>query len=689
MVPQRSASQKTPASSYNSVDGTPYPRPAVLVMAAFVSLTLLAPLAGCGTSPTAAATPPPVAVMRGHVHGGQQPVANATVTRYYAGTIGYGSTGGQVSQTTTDSAGNFTLPSNGCNPDEANDYIVATGGDSGYGTNPYIALAAELGPCSGVSASSFIEINEVTTVVAAYTLAPFADIAGATTIGSSSTNPLGLTNAFGAATSLVDLSTGIANAANSNPNMVLPEAEINTLADIIAACVNSNGALTITTGNVTTAAPCGTLITNATPPDVAPLFAYPPNDTFQAMFDIAENPGDNVSNLFALASPEGPFLPALGKAPGDFALAIQYTGGQIYGSGFTTGLAIDSKGNAWVGNGIGNTSPKSVSEISPAGVFLSGTDGYLNGTAGGNGYSIDSSDHVFIAVAGLSTIYELDQTGATVNTFGPSSLVKPTGLAVDNRTGSFWTADSNNQPGLNDGNSDFTGNTVSYVKESTGMDAAGSPYGAQNGPIGVQIDGLGNVWVANSAANNTSGSDLGFLSKFTPPSTAGNAYTVQNFDTGASTFPFEIAFDSSNHVWTTLDSSVAEFSNAGALIGSYTSAANNIPTSIMMDGVGRAFVSNATSVDFSTPGSLTIFSPTGTLLSTANSSQGYFANNTINSEVFAPTGLAIDLSGNVWITGINNLGNGYGFVTEVIGIAAPITTPTTVESSTNTYGVRP
>jgi sugar lactone lactonase YvrE len=660
----------------------------VFARAVCIGIALLG-FIGCGANLNGPGILAAASGITGRVHGGQQPVANATVTLYLPGTIGYGSTGFPIAQATTDSSGNFTLPASGCDPNNPNLYITATGGDSGYGTNAYIALAAELGPCTGVNASTFIEINEVTTVVAAYTLAPFAVVAGTTTIGTSSNNSLGIRNAFGAASNLVNFSTGIANGANSNPNMVLPEAEINTLADIIAACVNSSGALTTTTGSVTTAAPCGTLITNATPPDVAPLFGLPPGDTFQAMLDIAGNPGDNVANLFALSNPQAPFQPTLSKAPGDFALAIQYIGGQISGSGFTTGMAIDSKGNAWVGNGVGNTSPKSVSKITPGGIFVSGSNGYLNGIAGGNGYSIDSSDNIFIAVAGVNSVYELNESGATVNTFSPASFVKPTGLAVDNRTGSFWTADSNNQPGDNDGNSDFEGTTVSYVKESTGMDAVSSPYGAQNGPFGVEIDGLGNIWVANTAANTTSSSNVGFLAKFTPPATAGNAYTEQTFDTGASTAPFEIAFDSSNNAWTTLLGSVAKFSNAGTLIGNYTAAANDVPTSIMIDGMGRAFISNATASDYSTSGSLTVFSPTGTLLSTANAGQGYMANNTINSQVFGPTGLAIDGSGNVWITGINNLASGYGFVTEVIGIAAPITTPTTVESSTNSYGVRP
>jgi hypothetical protein len=54
-----------------------------------------------------------------------------------------------------------------------------------------------------------------------------------------------------------------------------------------------------------------------------------------------------------------------------------------------------------------------------------------------------------------------------------------------------------------------------------------------------------------------------------------------------------------------------------------------------------------------------------------------------------PEGIAIDGSGDVWITGYNDLASAYGFVTEIIGVAAPVTTPNSVASSANMYGVRP
>ncbi|MEO7028266.1 MAG: hypothetical protein ABI147_02555 [Acidobacteriaceae bacterium] len=651
---------------------------AALLAASAVGLGLFA--LGCGIGPIANVPFTSQAAISGTIHGGQQPVAHASVVLYAPGTTGYGTAPTAIVSTTTDASGNFTLPRPyTCPANSGNVYIVSTGGDSGSGTNSVLAEAALLGPCSSLTASSFIFVSEVTTVAAAYALAPFASISGATTnIGTSATNLIGLNNANGPANNLANTVTGNARDINELPGMVLPTAEMNTLADILAACVNTNGGTGIT-------APCGMLFTAATPPGGAA-----PADTFQAAINIALNPGNNAAQLFALSTPTAPFQPTLATAPGDFAVAIQYTGGQIGGSQLTRGIAIDSKGNAWLGNSDGNTTSRSVSEISPAGVFLSGPNGFLNGIVAGNGYSIDASDNVFIAVANLNAIYELNSSGVNVNIFTPSSLQKPLGVAVDNRTAGIWTGNSNNTPSLNGGQNDFIGTTVSFLT-SAGVDAAGSPYGGNNGPDGVQIDGLGNVWVANTCINTTTNGTNCSLAKYTPPATAGNPYTMQTFDTGNNSFPFDLLFDSANNVYVLQNNLVAKYNNAGTQTRTLTSAAANSPAAVMIDGLGRAFVSNSTSANTSTPGSLTVFSPTGTLLSTANGSMGYLANNTINNAPFLPTGMGIDPSGNVWITGINTSAspNAIGFVTEIIGVAAPILTPTTVQSSTNKYGVRP
>ena len=134
------------------------------------------------------------------------------------------------------------------------------------------------------------------------------------------------------------------------------------------------------------------------------------------------------------------------------------------------------------------------------------------------------------------------------------------------------------------------------------------------------------------------------------------------------------------------------YSSSGTLVSpmaGYASNSSNIADSIEIDGLGRAFVSNNTTSS-TQPGTLTVWASNGTLLSTANNSYGYYANDTIAVDPFIPHGLAIDSSGNCWIAGNTFQGLGsLNAVTELVGIAAPVITPLSVQVSTNQIGIRP
>ena len=55
-----------------------------------------------------------------------------------------------------------------------------------------------------------------------------------------------------------------------------------------------------------------------------------------------------------------------------------------------------------------------------------------------------------------------------------------------------------------------------------------------------------------------------------------------------------------------------------------------------------------------------------------------------------PGGIAIDGSGNVWLTGVDYYATGAAnFVTEVLGIAAPVVTPQSVAVKNNRIASRP
>ncbi len=109
----------------------------------------------------------------------------------------------------SDANGNFSISGTYSCTSATQVYLVATQGDPGSGTNAALSLAAALGDCATLqanAATTFIQVNELTTIAAAYALAPFAkDYAD---IGANGANNAGLVNAFANANALVSNATG-------------------------------------------------------------------------------------------------------------------------------------------------------------------------------------------------------------------------------------------------------------------------------------------------------------------------------------------------------------------------------------------------------------------------------------------------------------------------------------------------
>ena len=128
---------------------------------------------------------------------------------------------------------------------------------------------------------------------------------------------VGIANAFVNAAVLETLSTGAANAAipglpTGTGGGSAPQAEVNTLGNILAACVNSSGP---------GSASCATLFSNA---KSAGTTGTAPTDTATAAINIAHNPVAAVSALYGLSSAYAQFVPPLGGQPNDFTLSIVY-----------------------------------------------------------------------------------------------------------------------------------------------------------------------------------------------------------------------------------------------------------------------------------------------------------------------------------------------------------------------------
>lgn len=270
-------------------------------------------LSGC-SSQIIPGSPGTGATLAGKVHGGQQPVAGATIQLYAAGTATPPRYTPLLKQPVASAAdGTFNITQDYVCPAGALVYLTATGGSPGTGVaNPNLALLTVLGPCGALTPSTSVQINEVTTVAGVAALAPYMtsfDLLG-------SADASGLAASFALAAQFADSSTG--SSPGSAPAATsIPSTLINTLADVIAACINSNG------GAAGDGSPCGQLFALSAAGG-APL----PTDTVSALINLANHPTVNTSALFALIPPSAPFQPVLSTPPPDFAIHPSYPAGQ-------------------------------------------------------------------------------------------------------------------------------------------------------------------------------------------------------------------------------------------------------------------------------------------------------------------------------------------------------------------------
>lgn len=592
------------------------------VAASFAAATLLGGCALSGTG-TSAATANAV-TLAGSIHGGQQPVVGATIQLYAVGTSATGAAatpliGGAV---TSDSNGGFNITGTYSCTNATQVYLVASGGNPGAGTNSYSVLAAALGNCSNLSSSTFINVDELTTVAAAYTLAPFEG-ASYTSIGANTgTAPgnIGLPNAFGTAALLVDTNSGI-ETANLPAGITLPAAKLNTLADILASCVNSTGG---------SSAACTQLnsVTGAT-------------NTFDAAFYIAKNPGTTgVLGLYSLVNGNAPYQPANATQPKDFTLSIRYAGPS---GTFNVpyGIAIDASGNAFVTNQQGG----SVTAISPASPTLTTSTNSASSSGGiysPEGIAIDTNGFFWIASTGSHNVVELSQLSTVGGTAANFS-------AVTSRTiGGFGT--SANPTAIA---TDQNGNAYTSSPADTTIYAINAGSSAISGvAINASYTGVGALTLSNPstiAIGNSAGQAC------TVPTNLSSLSCTQQ---GSATSVSALAYN-------------PYLGNAG-YAGLGTGSAANTPLYGPTLGASSTSISSTTgtapnAIAFGTGGTAYIAFGSGLYVyngTTAISPASGF------STLSTPQGVAVDPSGNVWTT---NSGN--NSVSIFVGLATPTITP--------------
>jgi len=686
-------------------------------------------------------------MMSGHIHGGNQPIGGSTVKLYAVGTTGYGSAGTLLATTSSSTDGFATFAfqqvtsgatgptgkSYVCPSSTTLLYIIASGGNTlntGTNNNAAAVFLAAVGAC-GTSASAFIDITEGTSAGSIWALQqyinPGTSTPGSASVGSPSTiqAKLGLANAFATVANLVSVSTGTpivsttqtgtgVNLTTTATVTITPEAgKLNTIANILAACVN----------NATSSATnCTTLFSNAPPPlqstTSQPSASFPttPVDTLQAAYYMATNPTNGsttaLANLAALSSATAPFQPTVAATPTDWTMGIAYSsssvcdgGGNFVAYGYED--SVDAAGNVWMANG-GSATNSATTQMSPIGKPLACTA--IIGASRG-GATIDTNGNVWSAsgFAASSTVatnvFKFDGTNTTAIQVGAAgSAVKPYAIHADGAGNVFFT-DSGNLKlyelpstatgatvptliGTVTGSSPFhididaretviigqSGSGGSTITAYPLTNVGGSTYVASPGMAlaqttgyagvyGVDFDSSGNFWVGNSAGTSGAGTGPGNTTSYTSigysTATSGAAVTASFgtpadvtgiFAGGLSTARI-VAVDGANNVWTTDDTAassglyaVSEFTHTGVALS---------PTST-----------------------------TGTTTVTNNG--GYQKAATV---LAGPRGIAIDPSGNLWITNTASTANNW--VTEMVGAAVPVVTPVSAKIAGNQFGVTP
>jgi hypothetical protein len=664
-------------------------------------------LAGCsmGTMQMSGpfASPAGSVTISGSVHGGQQPILNSAIQLWVAGSGSYGAGASKLisSSVTSGSTGNFSITGDYTCPSATSlVYLTATGGNPGLASgtnNTAIELASPLGACGNLNSSTFLVVNEVTTAATAFALGQyFTPTFGSTTADSfgapgTTQAQLGITNAFATAANLVSINSGIANASltltgAAGTITAVPEAtKLNTIADILASCVDSLGA-SDPNGN------CTTLFA-----DSAPTGSTAPTDTLQAAVYLSLNPtstnahssATNIAALYGLAQGTGAPYSGVATQPTDWTIGIQYQDGT--GALFLKpqNLAVDGYGNVWVLSNNGGLG--SLIQLSPSGKPISN----IASLSENSPYTSPVADPPAVTSPKTTTTTFGSGNYVFATTFGAASSnpsINPRNLAIDPSNNVWFTTSSGatSTTGGPSGTTSVTDSSAIFEVATTGGLPTGSSYGFSTGKsgYGLAIDGAGDVFVGNQSSsayfelfefpyNATPGN--AFLTPIAYPiatATAGTAGT-----TGSNTYiePEYMAFDTAGNLWMdsgsgTGNTFTVELSNIGSTGGIVGTGGTACTSPLTTDSV--CDVPTSTTENTFTTYSLT-GSPTDVWGLAAGASDMYIpagggsglnvvpdsapSSNTFvgTSATFTlPHYLAVDGAGNVWVADNNGTPGG-------------------------------
>lgn len=304
-----------------------------------------------------------------------------------------------------------------------------------------------------------------------------------------------------------------------------------------------------------------------------------------------------------------------------------------------TGLAVDASGNVWVTNYDSNN----VKKFSPSGAVV----GTYNAGSNPDDIVIDSSGNVWIA--NLNGVTKLGSAGNYIGFYALNSVDK---LAIDS-AGRVWAV----------------GGNVVTIFSSAGVFV--DDFLVNNYITGIAIDGSDNVWLISSFNN--------VLIKLSPNGSLLGSYSTNS--------PEAIAIDSTGNVWVcNYSSSVSKFSSSGTQLGNFTVYGS--PYAIAVDGEDHVWVASKgqalkaptnispgadlNSIAYEKYNNITELSNSGDVMNTYPQDATVITVSNLNALnlFWWPSGIAIDESGNVWVTDLDQ-----NILSKIVGVAESVTTP--------------
>jgi hypothetical protein len=643
-------------------------------------------LTGCGMDQMSSVTPNVMSpAVTGRSFGGQQPVTGATISVVEMGTSGYGSTGIVLASTLTDSNGNFSFAPGAytCPQSDTPVYLLGIGGNAGAGNNGSAVEAAALGTCSNAK-SSFVVMNEVTTAATAFVLSHFfsTTLGGANAandwFGGPSTNSSGTTVysqglVVGDEVTIPSIISNATGSANQNHTGYTVESnKINTIANILAACINSSGS----TSSTETRTPCGKLF-NWTSNGAATR----PSDTLQAAVQMALFPSTQVNNLYNLITATAPFTPYLTASPNDWTVAVAYTSsalGLAVDTGTLSTLDIDASGRIWF--------PSNASGHSGAAYFDPVSQSF-NGPFNSTGLVHPQQ----VAIDANGYAWYNDSSAATVAGYLNSAPMTTQTASLPNTTSNALTVggDDRINVGITNG-SVFEIANISADRTSYSLDR-GITFPFEVGSIAGDIADGDAVAIENPVTTQ-------MRSYYVSAAPAETDIVNSNDDSG------QVIYTGNDYI------SVRSYSGTGnsndalciysqARCFNLAGVAKNSGQGIAIDGGKNLWVAESSNGGIL---QVPVNSPTGTDGAIYLNSSG--ANNIPNNEFLhgtgnggtatMPYGIGVDATGNVWVTNAgcntNDCAPGSFTLTEIVGAGFPTITPVSAQvTSGNLVGTEP